>query len=118
MKIIIHASKYFYGYLDKLESPYSLTKLKSIPEFVEFSGFGKKTGMGSSSALITGLTSILLLYFKGYKLSTTPIQLKSLTDNEKAQLEVICQVANARASGKIGSGFDIAASIYGTHLYT
>ena len=41
----------------------------------------------------------------------------NLKEQLKAELEILCQVANSRASGKIGSGFDIAASIYGTHIY-
>lgn len=64
VKIVILASKYFYGYLDKIEPPYTLEKLEAIPEFSSFSGFGTKTGMGSSSALIAGLTSLLILQFK------------------------------------------------------
>ncbi|KFY44947.1 hypothetical protein V495_03179, partial [Pseudogymnoascus sp. VKM F-4514 (FW-929)] len=63
-----------------------------------------KTGLGSSAALTTALTSSLLHHL----LPSPPSQ--SLTHN-------LSQACHCAAQGKVGSGFDVAAAVYGTCLY-
>jgi phosphomevalonate kinase len=62
-----------------------------------------KTGLGSSAALITVIVSSMLKYSK---------------INNQQFLHFVAQVANFRAQQKIGSGFDVSAAVYGSHLFT
>mmetsp|Transcript_3920 Transcript_3920/g.3711 ORF Transcript_3920/g.3711 Transcript_3920/m.3711 type:complete len:148 (-) Transcript_3920:220-663(-) len=82
-----------------LSSKSFLLEINADPEFYT-SG---KTGLGSSSALIC---SIISAFFKYLQISDERI------------LHFICQLANSRAQKKIGSGFDIAAALFGSQLYT
>lgn len=69
-----------------------------------------KTGMGSSAALTTSLVGSLLHFF-----NVVDDQLAS--DESKRVIHNLSQLAHAIAQGKIGSGFDVAAAVYGTQLY-
>jgi phosphomevalonate kinase len=72
-----------------------------------------KTGMGSSAALTTSLVGGLLGWFK-------VIQLDAKSDKyveDRRVLHNLAQLAHAVAQGKIGSGFDVAAAVYGTQTY-
>lgn len=71
----------------------------------------KKTGLGSSAALVTSLTAALLSQYLG------PAHFDLATDQAKAVLHNLAQTAHCRAQGKIGSGFDVAAAVYGSCLY-
>lgn len=71
----------------------------------------KKTGLGSSAALVTSLTAALLCHY----LDLAHFDLA--TDQGKAILHNLAQTAHCRAQGKIGSGFDVAAAVYGSCLY-
>ena len=66
-----------------------------------------KTGLGSSAALITSLTGALYIY-----LAQT-----QLTDAAKSIIHNLSQIAHCLAQGKVGSGFDIAAAVYGSCIY-
>jgi len=63
-----------------------------------------KTGLGSSAALVTALTSALLTHH----LPVPP---------SRATLHNLAQAAHCAAQGKVGSGFDVAAAVYGTCIY-
>ncbi|OBT68642.1 hypothetical protein VE03_01682 [Pseudogymnoascus sp. 23342-1-I1] len=63
-----------------------------------------KTGLGSSAALTTALTTSLLHFL--LPLPPSP----ALTHN-------LSQSCHCAAQGKVGSGFDVAAAVYGTCLY-
>ena len=72
-----------------------------------------KTGMGSSAALTTSLVGGLLGWFK-------VIELDAKSDKyaeDRRVLHNLAQLAHAVAQGKIGSGFDVAAAVYGTQTY-
>ena len=78
-----------------------------------FSNFGvtlrdaHKTGLGSSAALVTALTTALL---------THHLPNISIEKNQTV-IHNLAQVAHCAAQGKIGSGFDIATAVYGSCLY-
>ncbi|ROV95263.1 hypothetical protein VPNG_08980 [Cytospora leucostoma] len=71
----------------------------------------KKTGLGSSAALVTSLTAALLSHY----LPASRFDLG--TDAGRSILHNLAQTAHCRAQGKIGSGFDVAAAVYGSCLY-
>ena len=70
-----------------------------------------KTGLGSSAALVTALTTAVLAHYAPREI----IDVKS--DHEKARIHNLAQVAHCAAQGKVGSGFDIAAAVYGSCIY-
>ncbi|KAK6499750.1 phosphomevalonate kinase [Arthrobotrys musiformis] len=66
-----------------------------------------KTGLGSSAALVTSLTSCILLHFSPSSSLTTDSHL----------FHNLAQAAHCAAQGKVGSGFDVAAATYGSCIY-
>ena len=71
----------------------------------------RKTGLGSSAALVTALVAGLLRYYS----PQAPFDISS--DGGRARLHHLAQAAHAAAQERIGSGFDVAAAIYGSCLY-
>lgn len=71
----------------------------------------KKTGLGSSAALVTSLTAALLSHY------LEPAHFDLTTDDGRTVLHNLAQAAHCRAQGKIGSGFDVAAAVHGSCLY-
>lgn len=67
-----------------------------------------KTGLGSSAALVTALVSALVIHR-----TMQPDGLALGRD----KLHNLAQAAHCAAQGKIGSGFDVAAAVYGSCLY-
>lgn len=85
-----------------------------------------KTGLGSSAALVTALTGALLTHYlpttftlSSSEPSTTPETHShpASFSTSKTRLHNLSQAAHCSAQGKIGSGFDIAAAVYGTCIY-
>jgi phosphomevalonate kinase len=70
-----------------------------------------KTGLGSSAALVTAFTGAVLCHY----LSDSQFAISSAKG--KAILHNLAQAAHCAAQGKVGSGFDIAAAVYGTCIY-
>lgn len=70
-----------------------------------------KTGLGSSAALVTSFTGALL----SHCLPTSTFSLS--TETSRAQLHNLAQISHCAAQGKVGSGFDVAAAVYGTCVY-
>ena len=70
-----------------------------------------KTGLGSSAALVTSLVSALLAcYLKKSDFDEgTPLRQRTIHN--------LAQAAHCAAQGKVGSGFDVAAAVYGSCLY-
>ena len=70
-----------------------------------------KTGLGSSAALVTAFVAAVLTHY-------LPAQAFSLaTDAGKATLHNLAQASHCAAQGKVGSGFDVAAAVYGSCVY-
>lgn len=65
-----------------------------------------KTGMGLSAGLVSVVTAALMSYFTGKPVG----ELRNVIHN-------IAQIAHCDAQGKIGSGFDVAAAVYGSIVY-
>lgn len=74
-------------------------------------GQAHKTGLGSSAALVTAFVAAVLTYYLPPNLSLLSF------DAGKARLHNLAQAAHCAAQGKVGSGFDIAAAVYGSCLY-
>ncbi len=70
--------------------------------------------MGSSASLITSLVSGLLIHTK-----TIPAASFSDVDTDGRRLaHNLAQYVHCLAQGKVGSGFDVSAAVFGSHLYT
>ena len=67
--------------------------------------------MGSSAALATSLVGALLQWFGVIRLG------HRAGGEDRRVLHNLAQLAHAVAQGKIGSGFDVAAAVYGTQVY-
>ncbi|KAL8942279.1 MAG: hypothetical protein Q9216_001752 [Gyalolechia sp. 2 TL-2023] len=70
-----------------------------------------KTGLGSSAALVTSFTAAVLSHYLDHR------QLNLDSDFGRARLHNLAQAAHCAAQGKVGSGFDVAAAVYGSCVY-
>lgn len=66
-----------------------------------------KTGLGSSAGLVSVVTAALLSYFTGNR----------DVDSLRNTVHNCTQIAHCHAQKKIGSGFDVAAAVYGSIVY-
>ncbi|KAK5948314.1 phosphomevalonate kinase [Knufia fluminis] len=66
-----------------------------------------KTGLGSSAALVTSLTAVLIAWYMHDIGQHLPQHL----------IHNLAQAAHCAAQGKVGSGFDVAAAVFGACLY-
>lgn len=103
--------------MESLGLPRTLKSLESIEPFA-YTGVRladvHKTGMGSSASLITSLVSGLLIHTK-----TIPAASFSDVDTDGRRLaHNLAQYVHCLAQGKVGSGFDVSAAVFGSHLYT
>ncbi|KLO19480.1 phosphomevalonate kinase [Schizopora paradoxa] len=93
-----------------------LSSLSKIPPFahtgVKLSDV-HKTGLGSSAALITSLVAALLLHFNAISVAS----LDDLLSSDRQLAHNAAQFIHCLAQGKVGSGFDVSAAIFGSQLY-
>lgn len=92
---------------------YSLTKSSTKDGFSDFGvtlANAHKTGLGSSAALVTSLTAALLT-------ALLPAAGDSERSSHQNAIHNLAQAAHCAAQGKVGSGFDVAAAVYGSCLY-
>jgi phosphomevalonate kinase len=91
-----------------------LANYEYLRSLTRFNSLGKpisevqKTGLGSSAALITSLTAALLKFYADIDFNT---------EDGKRIVHNLAQAAHCAAQGKVGSGFDIAAAVYGSCMY-
>ena len=71
-----------------------------------------KTGLGSSAAMTTSLVGALLLH-----LGVAQVESGQLTSTSLGLIHNVAQLAHCAAQGKVGSGFDVSASVWGHQLY-
>ncbi|KAK3389823.1 phosphomevalonate kinase [Podospora didyma] len=94
--------------------PASSINALNVSRFARFPttlGDAHKTGLGSSAALVTALSAALLTHY-------LPLQILDVSSPEGKQiLHNLAQAAHCAAQGKVGSGFDVAAAVYGSSLY-
>lgn len=79
-----------------------------------------KTGLGSSAAMVTSLTSALVLHWTGAAGGAeAPSQgrLPNPDDETIQLLHNLAQYVHSLAQGKVGSGFDVSTAIYGSQTY-
>ncbi|RFU25141.1 hypothetical protein B7463_g11206, partial [Scytalidium lignicola] len=70
-----------------------------------------KTGLGSSAALVTAFTGAILSHY------LPPSLFNPSTPAGLSMLHNLSQASHCAAQGKIGSGFDVAAAVYGSCIY-
>ncbi|GAA5825099.1 hypothetical protein JCM11251_006098 [Rhodosporidiobolus azoricus] len=78
-----------------------------------------KTGLGSSAAMVTSLTSSLLLHWTAppFASSTSSDGLPNPDEDTIALMHNLAQYVHSLAQGKVGSGFDVSAAVYGSQEY-
>ena len=70
-----------------------------------------KTGLGSSAALVTAFVAAVLGHY-------LPTSREPTNDGPwRAKVHNLAQAVHCTAQGKIGSGFDVAAAVYGSCIY-
>lgn len=104
-RVVILADNDYYSNSDGCTQQGSFVKFP-----VPLSG-ANKTGLGSSAALVTSLTASLLTHY----LPTKLFDIQS--ESGKMALHNLAQAAHCAAQGKVGSGFDVAAAVFGSCLY-
>lgn len=114
LEIVIQADNEFYSVLPHLlqhNQPRTLEAAAALPRFLPCpmdpnnpgSAMVNKTGLGSSAALTTSLVGALVYYFS--------------KDPNVTMIHNLAQICHCHAQGKVGSGFDVSAACYGTHVY-
>ncbi|KAJ8468119.1 hypothetical protein OPV22_030671 [Ensete ventricosum] len=138
LDITILGANDFYSYRNQIEAcglPLTTDALASLPPFssITFNSEAPngvaagekckpevaKTGLGSSAAMTASVVAVLLHYLGVVSL---PLSEKSLDHGIAAisdldLVHIIGQSAHCIAQGKIGSGFDISAAVYGSQRY-
>ena len=103
----------FYSLLPHLNErgePKTLSAAMSLPPFLpaaKVDGKVLKSGLGSSACLVTSITASLWCSLKD------AVDIKTDVNT----IFRLAQIAHCHAQGKVGSGFDVAAACYGTHIY-
>ncbi|KAH9948992.1 ribosomal protein S5 domain 2-type protein [Amylocystis lapponica] len=102
--------------------PPTLASLSQLPPFtptgVRLSDV-HKTGLGSSAALITSLISGLLLHLNVIPRDSFATEGGTQSASQGRRLaHNLSQYVHCFAQGKVGSGFDVSAAVFGSQLYT
>ncbi|KAJ2548195.1 phosphomevalonate kinase [Coemansia sp. RSA 1878] len=125
LKILLTADNDFYSQREALAKVGATLTSQSLEQLPAMAKTGKtlgnvhKTGLGSSAAMVTSLVASILVHFgvlskhdlcENNKQSCTATKGMQLVHN-------IAQYAHCLAQGKVGSGFDVSAAVYGSHVY-
>lgn len=91
---------------------HSSSKVACSPELA-------KTGLGSSAAMTTAVVAGILHYLGVVSLPTKSCgnHAEKMTDADFDLVHAVSQTAHCVAQGKIGSGFDVSAAVYGSQRY-
>ena len=108
MEVLLQGDNSFYSQRD-CEGDFFPDKLGEQPDFSVPRDPTKKTGLGSSAALTVSFLAATFTFLQ------MPIYDKNQVPSKEFHCH--CQLLNAFLANKVGSGFDIAASIYGSQLY-
>ena len=135
----LRADNDFYSQITRLQergldlTPQNLARLEPFLPCPKDAASGQvivnKTGMGSSAALVTSIVGALLTYFGVISLPSTPTAMDGDGKEAKEDGEIVeknglrithnlAQICHCHAQGKVGSGFDVSAAVYGSHIYT
>ncbi|KAJ2801288.1 phosphomevalonate kinase, partial [Coemansia guatemalensis] len=125
LKIVLAADNDFYSQREILEKMGLELTSRSLASVPAMAATGKtlrsvhKTGLGSSASLVTSLVASLLVHFgildkKGICADTEQSSSESLS---LQLIHNVAQYAHCLAQGKVGSGFDVSAAVYGSHRY-
>ncbi|KAL8862127.1 MAG: hypothetical protein Q9178_001582 [Gyalolechia marmorata] len=98
---------------DYYSHPHSVNSTNPA-RFVDFNvplSEAHKTGLGSSAALVTAFVAAVLTHY----LDESQLELNS--EGGRRRLHNLSQAAHCAAQGKVGSGFDVAAAVYGSCVY-
>ncbi|KAJ2326236.1 phosphomevalonate kinase [Coemansia sp. RSA 2702] len=125
LKILLTADNDFYSQRETLEKagvPLTSQSLRRIPVMSKTGktlGNVHKTGLGSSAAMVTSLVASILVHFGIVDRSDLSVDREQrLAAPKSLQLiHNIAQYAHCLAQGKVGSGFDVSAAVYGSHVY-
>lgn len=134
LDITILGSNDFYSYRNQIEAqglPLDPETLAMLPQFslISFNteaAHGEnhgdkckpevaKTGLGSSAAMTTSVVAALLHYLRVVRLPSDKED--RMTSNNLDLVHTIAQTAHCIAQGKVGSGFDVSAAVYGSQRY-
>lgn len=94
----------------------TVSQLESLPPFTKQKcriSDVHKTGLGSSAAMTTSLAGCFLLHLQAILLDDTG----GIEAEDLALIHNLAQLAHCAAQGKVGSGFDVSAAIWGSQLY-
>ncbi|KAJ1735353.1 phosphomevalonate kinase [Coemansia biformis] len=126
LAIVLAADNDFYSQratLDRLGLGRSSEALRRIPARAATGttlGSVHKTGLGSSAAMVTSLVAAVLAHFGVVDKDALRAdgQGRRTASTEDVQLiHNVAQYAHCVAQGKVGSGFDVSAAVYGSHVY-
>ncbi|KAJ2762863.1 phosphomevalonate kinase [Coemansia sp. BCRC 34490] len=125
LKIILMADNDFYSQRETLANAgldLDSNSLRLLPRMCETGKMLKdvhKTGLGSSAAMVTSLVASVLVHFG----AIASHALRPCRDSDPQGMESlqlihnVAQFAHCLAQGKVGSGFDVSAAVYGSHVY-
>ncbi|KAJ2825448.1 phosphomevalonate kinase [Coemansia erecta] len=125
LKILLTADNDFYSQREALAkiganlTSHSLEQLPAMAKTGKTLGNVHKTGLGSSAAMVTSLVASILVHFGVlHKHDLCEPEKQSGAASKGLQLvHNIAQYAHCLAQGKVGSGFDVSAAVYGSHVY-
>lgn len=109
-----------YKYYLSIKGDYRFYSYKEVNKSAEYGNI--KTGLGSSSALISSICSNIIIFLSiidtNYKNIENKSCIRNINDQRIKNLIILSSLlANNLAQNKIGSGFDIISSILGSQIF-
>lgn len=112
LSVRLEADNDFYSLLDELKRrhlPLSASSLFFLPARLSpLPSAPRKTGLGSSAALVTSLVAAVLSHLGVLSPEKT---------EDRKKIHNLSQFVHCLAQGKVGSGFDIASACFGSQRY-